>query len=94
MRIAKVIGTVTLSRSHQALAGARLRCVLPIDDLSQLQSDDFTDADLIVTWDALGAGNGDMIALAEGPEAAQPFMPEMKCIDAYNAAILDHIDIN
>lgn len=93
MRIAKVIGSVTLSRSHPSLAGARLRCVLPVDDLSQLESDDFSESDLVVTWDELGAGNGDLIALAEGPEAAQPFQPEMKCIDAYTAAILDHIDL-
>ena len=36
---------------------------------------------------------GSRIAVSEGGEAAQPFYPEMKPIDAYNAAILDSIHI-
>jgi hypothetical protein len=32
--------------------------------------------------------------LSEGPEAAQPFLPELKPVDAYNAGILDHLDIH
>jgi ethanolamine utilization protein EutN len=39
----------------------------------------------------LGAGVGNRIAFSEGREAAQPFHPDMKPIDAYNAAILDTI---
>ena len=31
---------------------------------------------------------------AEGPEAARPFHPEIKPLDAYAAAILDTIDID
>ena len=34
-----------------------------------------------------------LIAVSEGGEAAQPFQPEMKPVDAYNAAILDRIDV-
>lgn len=93
MRIAKVIGKVTLSRQHPCYDAARLRCVLPVNELGQIESGDFAQSDLVVCWDELGAGEGDLIAMAEGPEAAQPLLPEMKCIDAYNAAILDHIDI-
>ena len=33
------------------------------------------------------------IAVSEGAEAAQPFRPLDKPIDAYNAAILDAVDI-
>ena len=44
-------------------------------------------------WDELGAGVGDRISLSEGPEAAQPFRPELKPVDAYNSAILDHVDL-
>ena len=40
-------------------------------------------------YDDLGAGIGSRIAISEGGEAAQPFHPECKPIDAYNAAILD-----
>jgi len=47
-----------------------------------------------VVWDELGASMGDKIALAQGAEAAQPFRPELKPVDAYNAAILDRINLD
>ena len=40
-------------------------------------------------FDELGAGVGSRIAISEGREAAMPFYPDVKPIDAYNAAILD-----
>ena len=51
-------------------------------------------ADPVVVWDELGAGMQDKIAMIEGPEGAQAFRPEIKPVDAYNSAILDHIDID
>ncbi len=92
MRIAKVIGTVTLSRMHPSFRGSRLKLAVPLtlDDLTTATE---PAADPIVVWDDLGAGEGDRIAVSEGPEAAQPFRPELKPVDAYNTAILDHLDI-
>ncbi|MCA9164154.1 MAG: EutN/CcmL family microcompartment protein [Planctomycetales bacterium] len=92
MRIAKVIGNVTLSRSHPSYQGASLKVVVP-QSWSNLTSSDISESDTIVAWDELGAGRGDLIALSEGAEAAQPFRPDSKPVDAYNAAILDHIHI-
>ena len=46
----------------------------------------------IAVFDELGAGVGSRIAISEGREAAMPFYPEVKPIDAYNAAILDTLD--
>jgi len=93
MRIAKVIGTVTLSRVHPALRGGRLKMVVP-QSLANLDGGKGEEADSLVAWDDLGAGNGSMIALSEGGEAAAAFYPEEKPVDAYTAAILDDIDIN
>jgi len=45
-----------------------------------------------VVFDELGAGIGSRIAVSEGTEAAAPFYPEVKPIDAYNAAILDQLE--
>jgi ethanolamine utilization protein EutN len=50
--------------------------------------------EFLVAWDELGAGTGCTIALSEGPEAAMPFRPDLKPVDAYNAAILDHLEVN
>jgi len=47
-----------------------------------------------VVWDDLGAGIGSRVGLSEGAEAAQPFRPELKPVDAYAAALLDDVDIS
>ncbi|HLQ45912.1 MAG TPA: EutN/CcmL family microcompartment protein, partial [Planctomycetaceae bacterium] len=46
-----------------------------------------------VIYDDLGAGSGDLIAVSEGAEAAAPFAPNLKPIDAYAAAILDAVEV-
>ncbi|MFM8399861.1 MAG: EutN/CcmL family microcompartment protein [Pirellula sp.] len=48
----------------------------------------------MVVWDELGAAVGSIIAVADGAEAAQPFRPNLKPVDAFNSAILDEININ
>ena len=93
MRIAKVIGTVTLGRVHPNLLGGRLKLVVP-QSLADLAGNLGEEAEPLVAWDDLGAGIGSMIALSEGGEAAVAFYPEEKPVDAYSAAILDTIEIN
>jgi ethanolamine utilization protein EutN len=93
MRIAQIVGTVTLSHLHPTFKGARLKLAVPLS-LSNLTGRTEPEYDPVVVWDELGVGIGDKIALAEGPEAAQPFRPEIKPVDAYNAAILDRIDLD
>jgi microcompartment protein CcmK/EutM len=92
MRIAKVVGTVTLSRCHESFVGARLRLVQPLS-LAELRGERSPQADEIVVWDELASGLGDLIAVSEGGEAAQPFRPKDKAVDAYCSAILDTVDL-
>jgi ethanolamine utilization protein EutN len=91
MRIADVIGTVTLNRSHPSMARASYKLVTPLswENLAGREEERLEE---IVVYDELGAGVGSRIALSEGREAAMPFHPEVKPIDAYNAAILDSLD--
>ena len=93
MRIGEVIGTVTLSREHQTVSGGRFKLAVPLS-LEDLQSKTPSSAEPVVVYDDLGAGQGSRIAFSEGREAAQPFEPDEKPIDAYNAAILDRIDVD
>jgi len=93
MRIAEVIGTVTLNRSHPSLGGGRFKLVVPLS-LDDLGGRGGQPAEEFAVFDELGAGLGSRIAVSEGREAAQPFYPEVKPIDAYNAAILDTINIH
>ena len=91
MRIGEVIGTVTLSRVHPTMAGARWTVVLPYS-LAGLRSGKPDGEDLIV-FDSLGAGVGSKIGFSEGGEAAAPFYPEKRPVDAYAACIVDQIDV-
>lgn len=93
MRIAKVVGTVTLSRCHDTFVGASLRLAVPMT-LAELRGESPPAADEMVVWDDLGAGVGSMIAVSEGGEAAQPFRPLDKPVDAYAAAIFDDLRID
>jgi ethanolamine utilization protein EutN len=92
MRIAKVVGTVTLNRSHPSFEGARLRLAVPLS-LTELKGA-APQADEMVVWDENGAGIGSLVAVSEGAEAAQPFRPDLKPVDAYASAILDSLDLN
>jgi ethanolamine utilization protein EutN len=119
VRIAHVVGTVTLNRAHPSLAGASFKLVTPLgwDSLAREKGDSphLCEApsgpfrqmgtvpffptgrsdrrlDEIVVLDQLSAGLGSRIAISEGREAAMPFHPEVKPIDAYNAAILDTLN--
>jgi len=63
---------------------------MTIDDLNKQP----LGGETIVAWDIVGSGMGDLVAVSEGPEAAQPFTPEIKPLDAAIVAILDHIELN
>jgi ethanolamine utilization protein EutN len=93
MRIADVIGTITLNSVHPSMKGFCFKLVAPLswDDLAGRPAEPLEE---IVVLDQLGAGVGCRIALSEGREAAMPFYPEVKPVDAYNAAILDSLDYN
>lgn len=92
MHIYKVAGTVTLNRAHPTYLGSVLKLAEPIGE--SLLGHETAEPDAIVVWDELGAALGSIIAVADGAEAAQPFRPNLKPVDAYNSAILDEININ
>ena len=92
MRIAEVIGRVTLSRVHPSLRGARFVIALPLPH-EALAGDSPQRGEEVITYDDLGASPGALIALSEGAEAANPFVPVKKPVDAYNAALIDQIHL-
>lgn len=92
MQLARVVGNVTLSRWHPGLAGLALRLAAPLS-AAALRGAPSEAADELVVVDELGAGQGALIAVADGREAAQPFAPQEKPIDAYNAALIDSLDL-
>ncbi len=92
MRIAEVIGTVTLSREHPSLTAARWLIAVPCS-LKAL-NDSRGDGEDLVVYDNLGAGSGTLIGISEGAEAAAPFHPKKVPVDAYCGCILDRVVVN
>jgi ethanolamine utilization protein EutN len=88
-----VIGTVTLSRAHPSLTGGRWLIGVPYS-LKALQTAGPPDGEDVVIYDSLGAGTGSRVGFSEGVEAAAPFFPEKKPLDAYCACILDQVVVN
>ncbi len=92
MRIGEIIGKVTLSRWHPSLSGATWRIAVPLSRAG-LSGDPSGRGEPFVVYDELGPGDGSLVGITEGAEAAAPFNPDTKPIDGYVAAILDAIDI-
>jgi len=91
MRIARVIGKLTLARAEPSLSGARYLIAVPLS-LDSLKSGNASTEEELVVYDELGAAEGQLIALSESAEAAAPFHPNQKPVDAYCAAILDTME--
>ena len=91
MRLGKTIGTVTLVEPHATVRGGVFRLVVPLATADLTAGDGR--AEPLVAWDDLGAGEGQLVAFSEGGEAAQPFRPADKPIDAYVAALIDRLDV-
>jgi ethanolamine utilization protein EutN len=90
MRIAEVIGRVTLSRVHPSLKGARFVIALPMPREALLEGAPQRGEE-VIAYDDLGAGAGSLIGMSEGREAANPFGKVKTPVDAYCACLLDRM---
>ncbi len=93
MRVGEVIGSATMSRVHPMVVGGTWLVVTPLS-LSGLKGDPGGREEPIIVYDELGASPGALIGMSEGAEAATPFMPEPKPLDAYNACIIDTLEVD
>jgi microcompartment protein CcmK/EutM len=93
MRVAKVVGKVSLSKVHSTLVGKRWVLAQPVG-LRELTAPENVASDEVVALDEIGAGEGDLVGMAEGAEAAFPFHPVQVPLDAYIACLLDQLDID
>lgn len=93
MRIAKVVGKLSLVKAHPSIAGKRWLLAVPYD-LPALLGERAPTAEEMVVIDELGATPNDLIGVSEGMEATFPYFPTKIPVDAYNACILDEIDLD
>ena len=101
MKLAKVIGTVTLAKQHPTMDGAAFKLAVPLTeaDLGRLEDIPLNDlaekteisSEEFILYDSMGVTEGQIIGVGEGREAVNPFYPEYKPVDAYCALILDRI---
>jgi ethanolamine utilization protein EutN len=92
MRIGEIIGRVTLSRCHSSVQGGIWKLVVPLDRNGLAGAADGR-GEALILFDELGSGIGSLVAISDGAEAAAPFYPEVKPIDAYCAALLDELNL-
>ena len=97
MRLATVIGRVTLSKTVPSLIGGRWLIVSPFTREHFQQGSEtppgMSKDPSLVVYDDLGGGVGQTIGFIEGREAASPFEKPTP-IDAINAALVDEIFYN
>jgi len=92
MKIQTIVGHVTLNQCLPEFQGATLKIGIPMK-LEELKGGTASGSEFVVLWDELGAACNTIIALSESAEAARPFRPAQKPVDAYNAAILENIEL-
>jgi microcompartment protein CcmK/EutM len=94
MRVAQVIGRVTLSLQDPSFKGGRWLVLNPLDaeqfnGACQKAPALSTQASL-VAYDNIGAGDGDIVGIVEGAEATAPFDFPIP-IDAITVAIFNSL---
>jgi microcompartment protein CcmK/EutM len=87
MQIARVIGTVVVTRKDENLSGITLLLVQP------LTPDHEPVGRPLVAVDSMGAGVGEDVFFVRGKEASFPFYPAEPPVDAGIVGIVDHWDI-
>jgi ethanolamine utilization protein EutN len=92
MRIAEIIGRVTLSKCHPSLIGASWRLAVALNH-DGLQGKASGRGEPFVIYDEMGSSEGHQVGVSEGAEATAPFYPDQKPVDGYVAAILDQVEL-
>ena len=87
MLLGQVIGTVWATRKDPQLVGMKFLIVREVD------LDGRPLANYVVAADALGAGEGETVLVAQGSSGRQTEMTDKKPIDAVIMAIVDKLDV-
>ena len=87
MLLGTVIGTVWATRKDPALVGMRFLIVREVDLDGEPQ------ASFVVAADAVGAGEGEVVLVAQGSSGRQTEITAGKPVDAVVMAIVDRIDV-
>ena len=87
MQLARVLGTVVITRKDEHLTGISLLVLQPI------AADGSSVGRTLVAVDAMGAGVGETVFFVRGKEASVPFLPTEVPADAGIVGIVDRWDM-
>ncbi len=93
MRLGIVRGHVVLNTALESYRGKTLLVIEPLLMANVAASNGLGGGKSLVAIDELGAAEGQIVAITEGREAANPFWPDPVPVDAYCAMIADSIQI-
>jgi ethanolamine utilization protein EutN len=84
VHLARVIGTVVVTRKDENLANSTLLLVQPLNAAGEPVGR------ALVAIDSVGAGVGENVFFVRGKEASFPFYPSEPPVDAGIVGIVDH----
>ncbi|HIG76119.1 MAG TPA: ethanolamine utilization protein EutN [Bacteroidetes bacterium] len=87
MLLGQVIGTVWATRKDPQLVGMKFLIVREVD----LDGEPL--ANFVVAADAVGAGEGETVLVAQGSSGRQTELTDKKPVDAVIMAIVDRLDV-
>ena len=86
MQIARVVGTVVATRKDPKLETLKLLLVEPVTPAGEVRGA------TLVAVDAVGAGEGEVVLLAQGSSARLTDVSDERPVDAVIMAIVDEIE--
>ena len=87
MLLGRVVGTVWATRKDPGLVGMKFLIVREVDLDGEPQSA------FVVAADAVGAGEGETVLVAQGSSGRQTELTKGKAVDAVIMAIVDRLDV-
>ena len=88
MELGRVRGSLVLNVALPALKGKKLRIIEEVN-----ARDIEKPGKLLVSFDYIGAGEGQLVYYECGPESAMAFYPDMTGSDANILGIVDELDL-
>jgi microcompartment protein CcmK/EutM len=88
MEFGRVKGSLVLGKALPSLKGKKLRVIEEIDARNVEK-----DGELFISFDYIGAGEGQLVLYEGGPESAMAFHPVMTGSDANILAIVDDVNL-
>ena len=88
MELGRIRGSLVLNIALPALKGKKLRVIEEVD-----ARDVNKPGKLLISFDYVGAGEGQLVYYEGGPESAMAFYPDMTGSDANILGIVDELDM-